>query len=80
MTDNPEHDKYSTQQAEKAMREILKEYQKHMGWDNEEAIAILLDYIDNIHLDYDQLDQEKLLQDYLDYAVKEDMRVATEKV
>tara|TARA_A100001515_G_scaffold24543_1_gene18932 strand:- start:2918 stop:3145 length:228 start_codon:yes stop_codon:yes gene_type:complete len=61
------------------MRKMLKEYQNHMGWDNEEAIAILLDYIDNIHLDYDQLDQEKLLQEYLDYAVKEDMRVAAEK-
>ena len=73
MTDNPEHDKYSTQQAEKAMREILTEYQKHMGWDNEEAIAILLDYIESTGY-------EEHLQDYLDYAVKEDMRVATEKV
>jgi len=62
------------------MRKILNEYQNHMGWDNEEAIAILLDYIDNIHLEYDiQRGDEEHLQEYLDYAVKEDMRVAAEK-
>lgn len=61
------------------MRRMLKEYQNHMGWDNEEAIAILLDYIGEIHLEHGKHDESKHLQEYLDYAVKEDMRVAAEK-
>jgi len=61
------------------MRKMLKEYQNHMGWDNEEAIAILLDYIGEIHFEYGKYDESKHLQEYLDYAVEEDMRVAAEK-
>ena len=61
------------------MRRMLKEYQNHMGWDNEEAIAILLDYIGEIHLEYGKHDESKHLQEYLDYAVEEDMRVVAEK-
>jgi hypothetical protein len=51
---------------------MFRGYQNHMGWDNEEAIVILLDYIDNIHLDYDiQRGDVEHLQEYLDHAVRE---------
>ena len=57
------------------MRRTLKEYQNRMGWDNEEAIAILLDYISEIHHGWGKYNENKHLQEYLDDAVKEDMRV-----
>ena len=59
------------------MRNMLDECQGHMGWDNEYAIEILFDYIEEIHWGWGKHDPDSHFKSYLEYAISEELNPTT---